>query len=212
MPIHLVLVDDHPIVLDGLVHLFSRESDLVVLAACSDGQAALAAVEQHRPDVLVLDLSMPKMDGLAVLRELHAKACPTKVVILTAALGEDEVLEAIRLGARGVVLKEMASQLLVQCVRRVAAGGEWLERQSVSRALDKILRQKAAQPQADSPLTSRELEIVRKVVKGLRNKEIAKALSISEATVKTHLHRIYEKLEVDSRTQLALIAQQKGLL
>jgi DNA-binding NarL/FixJ family response regulator len=212
MSISLVLADDHPLLLDGLENLFRLEKDIQVLARCGDGVEALRAVREHQPDILILDLRMPRMDGVAVLRAMKKEKLRTRVVLLTVALDEDEVLEAIRLGVRGVVLKEMAPQLMVQCVRKVHAGGEWLERSSVARALDKMLRREAGAQQIAGLLTPREIEIVRLVASGRRNKEIAEALSIGEGTVKLHLHNIYEKLHVDGRVALTLYAQDKGLV
>lgn len=212
MAISLVLADDHPIVLTGLEQLLTLERDFVVLARCSNGEQAVRAVRAHRPDILVLDLQMPKMDGLETLKELQGESLPTRAVILTASLGDHDVLEAVRLGARGVVLKGMAPDLLVQCIRTVHAGGKWLERGAVTQALDRLMAREAAGQAAARPLTPRELEIVRMVAKGLRNKEIARALAINEGTVKIHLHNIYQKLEVDSRIALTLWAQEKGLL
>ena len=211
MPVTLVLADDHPIVLEGLQQLLSLEQDFAVLAKCRNGEAALAAVRRHRPDILVLDLQMPGTNGLAVLRALQPECLPTRVVILTASLGADDVLEAVRLGARGVVLKDMAPHLLVLCIRKVAAGGEWLERGSIKKAVDQLLRREAAVQAAASLLTTRELEIVRLVAKGRRNKEIARELAITEGTVKLHLHNIYEKTGADCRIALTLWAQAKGL-
>jgi DNA-binding NarL/FixJ family response regulator len=162
--------------------------------------------------VLILDIRMPGQDGLAVLRALRQEPCPTRVVLLTAGLAEHEVLEAVRLGAQGVVLKEMASHLLVQCVRKVHAGGHWVERRSVSRALETMLRQQDGQRDVTGLLTARELEIVRLAAQGCRNKSIAETLSISEGTVKIHLHNIYKKLPIDSRLALTLYARDKGLV
>ena len=212
MPISLVLADDHPLLLNGLENLFRLEKDIQVLARCGDGVEALRAVREHRPDILILDIRMPRMDGLAVLRALKMEKLRTRVVLLTVALDEDEVLEAIRLGVRGVVLKEMAPQLIVQCVRKVHAGGEWLERSSVGRALEKMLRRDPITQGIAGLLTARETEIVRLVASGLHNKEIAGKLTISEATVKLHLHNIYEKLGVDGRVTLTLYAKDKGLV
>jgi len=211
MPITLVLANDHPIFLDGLEDIFRREPDIQVLESCLEGQAALRAVRQLKPDVLILDLRMPKMDGLGVLREMQKEKLPTRVVVLTAALDEDEVLKAIRLGVQGVVLKEMAARLLVQCVRKVHAGEQWLEKRSVSLALERLLKREAATRQIAGLLTSREIEIVRMVADGLRNREIGDRLYINEGTVKVHLHHIYEKLKVNSRLQLTRYTRDKGL-
>jgi DNA-binding NarL/FixJ family response regulator len=207
----IVLADDHPIVLDGLERLFSAEPDFTVVARCMNGAEALRAVREHHPDVLVLDIRMPEPDGLAVLRELQREQLPTRVVVLTAEVEEDDVLEAMRLGVRGVVLKEMAPRMLVECVRKVVAGERWIERRSLSRALDTMLRREAGLREVAGLLTTRELEIVRLVARGLRNLAIAEALHISEGTVKVHLHNIYEKLRVDSRVALTNYAREKGL-
>ena len=212
MPITLVLADDHPIVLEGLQQLLSLEPDFAVLAKCREGEAALAAVRRQRPDVLVLDLQMPAKDGLAVLRELYMEQLPTRVVVLTAALDADDALEAIRLGARGLVLKDMAPHLLVQCIREVAAGGEWLERGAITKAIEKLLGRQAAAEAAAGVLTARELEIVRMVASGRRNKDIARELAIVEGTIKTHLYNIYQKVGVASRVALTLWAQKQHLV
>ncbi|OGB88272.1 MAG: DNA-binding response regulator [candidate division NC10 bacterium RIFCSPLOWO2_12_FULL_66_18] len=212
MPISLVLADDHPIILDGLEMLFRAEQDFQVLARCVNGEETIQAVRQHRPDILILDIRMPGKDGLAVLREVKKDSLPTRAVLLTVGLDEDDLLEAIRLGVRGVVLKEMAPQMLVQCVRKVHAGEQWLEKRSVGRALEKMLLREAGERQVAGVLTPRELEIVRMVAAGLRNKEIAESLSISEGTVKIHLHHIYEKLHLGGRLELALYAQERGLV
>ncbi len=212
MPASLVLADDHPIVLDGLERLFTGQPDLAVVARCVDGTEALRAVREHRPDVLVLDVRMPGLDGFAILRELQRDGLPTRVVLLSAELDEDQVLEAVRLGVRGVVLKEMAPRMLVECVRKVVAGEQWIERRSLGRALDRMLRREAGLREVAALLTAREIEIVRLVAEGLRNQAIAERLHISEGTVKVHLHNIYEKLGVESRVALTVYAREKGLV
>ncbi len=211
MPIRLVLADDHLIVLEGLEQLFRNEPDFEVVATCSGGSAAVEAVARHRPDVLVLDLRMPGVDGLEVIRRLQASGeIPTRVVLLTGSIREEEATEAIRLGVDGVILKEMASRLLVECVRKVHAGERWLERGSFGGALERALRREAAASEL-SALTAREIEIVRLVGRGLRNREIAERLYITEGTVKGHLHRIFEKLDVETRSALTRYALEKGL-
>jgi DNA-binding NarL/FixJ family response regulator len=212
MPITLVLADDHPVVLAGLEQLLAVEGGFAVLARCSDGAAAVAAVHAHRPDLVVLDLKMPTMDGLAALRALRDAALPTRPVILTASLGDRDVLEAVRLGARGVVLKEMAPSLLVECLRTVHAGGRWLEEGTVADALGRLRAREAAGREAARRLTPRELEVVQLVAAGRRNKEIARELAITEGTVKIHLSRVYEKLGVDNRVALTRWAQAHGLV
>jgi DNA-binding NarL/FixJ family response regulator len=211
MPITLVLADDHPLILDGLESLLKAEQDFTVLARCSTGEESVAAVREHNPDILVLDIRMPGMDGFEVLRELKQAKLPTRVVLLTAALEEHALVEVIGLGVRGVVLKEMAPRLLVRCIRTVHEGGQWLEKRASARALDTLVRREAGLRQASTILTARELAIVRAIANGRRNKEIAEQLKIAEGTVKVHLHNIYQKLGVDSRLALMLYARQNAL-
>lgn len=212
MPITLVIVDDHPLILDALENLFRLEKDLKVVARCLDGDEALQAVRRHKPDILVLDIQMPAKDGLVVLREMSKEKLATRVVVLTATLGDEGLGEALRLGVRGLVLKELAPKLLVQCIRKVHAGELWLEQRTVSSALERLLQREAGKQEAAQALTSREIEIVKQAATGLRNIEIAKKLFISEGTVKMHLHNIYQKLGVGSRSELTRYAQEKGLV
>jgi DNA-binding NarL/FixJ family response regulator len=211
MSIRLVLADDHPLIVTGLVNLFLLEDDFVVVATCADGEEALLAVRQHRPDVLVLDIRMPGKSGLAVARQMREEKLPTQLVLLTAAIGDDEMMEAVSLGVPGIVLKEMAPQLLVQCIRKVHAGGQWLERGCARQVMEKMLRRESGAREVAILLTQRETELVRMVAQGLRNKDIADRLFISEGTVKVHLHNIYEKLQLDGRMALLRYAQEKGL-
>lgn len=207
MPIRIVIADDHPIVLEGLAQLFGLEPDLDVVARCTTGDETLDAVHRLQPSVLILDVRMPGKDGLAVLRTLAEEHLSTRVVLLTAALDEGDVLEAVRLGVRGVVLKEAAPSLLVECVRKVHAGEPWLDNRTAVRALTHMARREAAV----APLTPREREIAALVARGLRNKEIASRVGITEGTVKLHLHNIYEKLTLDGRLALMLYVTTKGL-
>ena len=209
--IRLVIADDHPIVLGGLEQLFRLEEDICVVETCMDGDAAIASVRRHKPDVLVLDLKMPCRNGLEVLKELSLDAHRCRTVMLTAALNEEEVVEAMRLGVNGIVLKEMAPRLLLQCVRKVAAGGQWLEKGSVGRAIEQLLHREQMVQKTREILTPREIEVVQMVARGLRNKEIAAQLGIGEGTVKVYLHTIYEKMTVTGRVELTLYAQKNGL-
>jgi DNA-binding NarL/FixJ family response regulator len=211
-PIRLVLADDHPIVLHGLQQLFARHGDFSIVAACADGASAIDAVRAHRPDVLVLDLRMAPWNGLDVLRALARDQLACRTVLLTAAVADDEVVEAMKLGAMGLVLKEESPDALLDCVRRVHRGEQWIERETVTRAFKTVLTREAAATEAQAALTPREIEIVRMVARGLRNKAIAERLAISEGTVKVHLHNIYEKFGVDGRLELVLCAQEKGLV
>ena len=212
MAIRLVLADDHPLILNALAVLFRSQEGFEVVATCGDGTEALQAVRLHRPDILVLDLQMPGKDGLDVVREMVGEGLPTRTVLLTARIEDGEMLDAIRLGVGGVVLKEMPPASVVQCVRKVHAGEIWLENRSAGRVLDKLVRQESGAREAAGLLTARELEIVRMLGRGLRNKEIASRLVISENTVKVHLRNIYAKLGVDGRLALLRYAEDKGLL
>ena len=212
MPITLVIADDHPLILDAMENLFRLEKDLKIVARCLDGEETINAVRRHKPEILVLDIQMPAKDGLMVLREMRKEKLPTRVVVLTATLGEEGLAEAVRLGVRGLVLKELAPKLLVQCIRKVHAGELWLEKRSVTNALEKLLQRETARNEVVQVLSPREIEIIKLVAAGLRNMEIGKKLFISEGTVKIHLHNIYQKLGVDSRTKLVRYAQEKGLV
>ena len=212
MPIRLVLADDHHFILDGLESLFRLEEDFQVVARCTNGEETLQAVRQHRPDILILDIRMPRKDGLAIAQEIQSERLPTRIVLLTAELDEDQLLEAVRLGVQGIVLKEMAPQLLVQCIHKVHNGGQWLERNSTKLALEKMLKRATGTREMTNLLTAREIDLIRMIAKGFRNKEIADRLFISEGTVKVHLHHIYEKLGIDGRLALLRFAQDKGLV
>ena len=210
MSIRLVLADDHPIVLDGLTQLFSVEPDFEVLARAGTGEQALQAVRKHRPDVLVLDIRMPGKSGLDVIREMNADKLPTQIVVLTA-VGRDDVFEAIRLGVSGVVLKDMAPRLLVQCVREVHSGRKWIEKEYAAHAIEKLLEREASTQDISRTLTPRELEVARMTAKGMHSKDIAEKLAISEGTAKLHLHHVYTKLKVDGRVALMQYLQSRGL-
>jgi two-component system, NarL family, nitrate/nitrite response regulator NarL len=212
MAIRLVLSDDHPIVLNGLQQLFERQPDFSVLQCCCTGQEAIEAVRAHRPDVLVLDMRMPGLSGLDVLRALSQDKQHGRTVILTAAVRDEEAEEALRLGATGIVLKESSPETLLECVRRVHQGMQWIDHETLTGAFGRILRRESAATAIAATLTAREIEVVRRVADGLRNKEIADKLSITDGTVKIHLHNIYEKLGVNGRLELVLYAQQKGLV
>jgi DNA-binding NarL/FixJ family response regulator len=172
----------------------------------------LKTVNEKQVDVLVLDQRMPGKTGLDVLRALAGDQLPCRTVLLTAALRDDEVVEAVRLGATGVILKEASPDTLLDCVRRVHRGEQWIDHETLSRAFGHVLQRESAAREAGKMLTPREIEIVKMIASGLRNKAIADRLTISEGTVKIHLHNIYEKLGVDGRLELVLFAQEKGLV
>lgn len=210
MSIKLVLADGHPLILLGLQQVFNGEADITVQARCADIDTAYEAVRDHRPDILVMDTHTVKGDPLKLLRSLHAESPATRVIILTAEVRDNEILEEMGLGVRGIVLKSMSTQLVVQCVRKVATGDIWLENQSVRRVLENALQEQSSIQQMTSDgLTSRQAEIVRMVATGRSNKAIAQELNLSEGTVKVHLHRIYQKLSLTGRMELMVYAQAK---
>lgn len=211
MAIRVVIADAHPLVLRGLESVLGSEPDFQLMAQCTDGEEALEAVRAHKPDILVLDLQMPSKNGLEVLKELKADKLPTRAVLLVEELDDEELLEATRQGVAGVVLKEMAPRLLLQCLRKVHAGKPWIERKSAARAFETLLRREASTRELARLLTPREIEISKMVTRGLRNKTIAEQLFVSEGTVKTHLHSIFEKLAVRSRAELTAYYNKKAI-
>jgi DNA-binding NarL/FixJ family response regulator len=212
MSIRLVLADDHPVVLHGLQGLFERHQEFEVLATCATAAEALTAVQSLRPDVLVLDLRLPDRSGIDVLRTMAEEKASCRTVLLTAAIDDRQAVEVVRLGAKGIVLKESSPDVLLECVRRVHRGEEWIEQEVLAGAFGHVVRGDAAIREANRTLTPRETEIVRMVVQGLRNKAVAERLSISEGTVKIHLHHIYEKLGIDGRLELVLWAQEHRVI
>jgi DNA-binding NarL/FixJ family response regulator len=211
-PLTLVLGDEHPIVLDGLEKLFRLQKKFKILARCTTGEETLRDVQKHRPDILVFDIHIPRENGLTVLEAISRNKLPTRCVIFTAALSDDEILNAIRLGASGMVLKHMPPKLLIECIRKVQAGKKWFERDSSVIAMQKLVERERRAQLAHETLSSRQLQILRMLAAGLRNKDIGKKLFISEGTVQVHLHNIYGRLHVNNRLALALYARESGLI
>jgi DNA-binding NarL/FixJ family response regulator len=207
MPISLVLLDDHPLVLSGLEQLLQSGTDFEVLATCGTAADGLHAVESLQPDVLVLDLKLPDQDGFHVLRHLDPQRRPA-VVVLTASHDEDELLDAARLGARGIVLKAMAPRTLEECIRTVHGGGYLLSVDGVDLS-KRLAERESVEAELAVLLTPRELEIVRLIAARFDNQEIAARLSISVGTVKIHLHHIYDKLQLGGRRDLQLFLRSK---
>lgn len=212
MAIRIAIADDHPLVLEALRDLLASEDDMEVVAACGDGEGALEAVRRLTPDILLLDLSMPKLDGIAVLEKLGIEGRKTNVVVFTGTMDEKRALDCLRLGVSGVVLKEAPSEQLLQALRKVAAGEVWLEKQSYSQAMSLLLRQQNTNRRLAALLTPREMEILLLAAHGMRNREIAQELTITEGTVKMHLHHVFEKLGLQGRAGLIRYAHQNGLI
>src|SRR5882672_2392280 len=211
-PIAIVIADDHPIFRDGLRRLLEAEPNFKVIGEAQDGGEAVKMARQLKPDVLLLDLAMPRTTGLEALREMSSSTSPhpVRVILLTAAAEKNQIVEALQLGARGVVLKDSATQLLLKAIQTVMSGEYWVGRESVSNLVQylRTLIQSSGEEarQRKFGLTPRELEIVSAVVAGYANKEIAEYFKISEDTVKHHLSNIFDKLGVSTRLELAVIA------
>jgi len=210
-PIRLVLAGGQVLILEALEALFREAGGFTVLARCRDGEEALAAVPRLAPDVVVVDLRMPRMDGLEVVRRLAEGRANPPAVLLVDQLDEREALAALRLGVGGVVLKQMPAASLLRCVRAVHAGEPWLERRSAARMIEKLVRDEGSQRDVVRLLTPREIEVVRMAGRGLRTRAIATELGTSENTIKAHLGNIYAKLGVHGRLDLYRFAVDKGL-
>jgi len=206
MTFSIVVADDHPMLLDGICGLLVAAGH-DVKARCLDGQQAREAIEQFEPDIAILDIHMPHLSSIDVLREARRDKWKTRIVVLTASLDPQPIMEALQLRVDGLILKGAGGDTMLKCLDRVMEGEQWLDRDAMHQIVDQI-----GKP-IDRPLelTPRETEVARLVSLGSRNKEIARALDISEGTVKMHLHNLYEKLNVSSRTELAILVRDKGL-
>jgi len=211
----ILIADDHPIFRDGLKRLLESEREFKVVGEACDGIDAVKLVRELKPEVLLLDLAMPRRAGLEALREMGTEPLSSRVILLTAAAEKEQIVEALQLGARGVVLKDSATQILLKSIRAVMNGEYWIGRESVSN-LVQYLRSLIDSSGKDAQkkkygLTPRELEVISAVVAGYANKEIAQHFKISEDTVKHHLSNIFDKVGVSTRLELALFAVNQAL-
>ena len=210
--IGIVVADDHPIFRDGLCRLLALEEDFEVVAQAQDGRQVLDVLQQHEPDILLLDLKMPGLDGLATLQRLQITKNKTRVIVLTASDDKNEFVHAMKLGASGIVLKQTATELLIKSIRKVHAGEIWLDSHTTAAAIRQFVANDEASamqsfPPAPPPtgererfpLSQREREIVALVAQGFNNKDMAEKMSISEQTVKNDLQNIFDKLGVSDR-------------
>ena len=215
--VRILIADDHPIVRDGLKKLLLLEEDFEIVGEASDGREVLERVQELDPDVLLLDLRMPNLDGLSALQALQQTHKRTRVIVLTASEDKNEFVQAMKLGCSGIVLKQTAPDLIVKSIRKVHAGEIWLDSHTTAAVMRQFQTGVDAAGMATgkgrerSPLSAREREIVALVAQGYKNKEMAEKMFISEQTVKNHLHNIFDKLGVSDRLELALYAIHKGL-
>jgi len=209
--IRVLVVDDHEIVRRGIRALLATKKDIRVVAEAADGEEAVELALRHHPDVVLLDLVMPKKDGVQAAREIARDAPESRILVLTTFAADELVFPAIKAGAIGFLLKDCGPQELVQAIRQVSAGEPSLA-PSIAR---KVLQEVSGPPPKPAPacvtLSAREVEILRQVARGLSNKEISAELSIGEETVHTHVGNILQKLHVASRTQAALYALREGI-
>ena len=215
----ILIADDHPVFRQGLVSVFRNESEFTVVGEASDGQEALKLIEQIHPDILLLDLMMPRMTGLETLRELRLSANPVRTILLTASIAKEQIVQALQLGARGIVLKDAPTETLLKSIRSVTSDKFWVGENSVTNLVEILhtyLPPAGKDAENDTKnnfgLTARELDVVEAIVSGLTNKEIAGKYSISEQTVKHHLKKIFDKVGVSNRLELALFAINHQLL
>jgi two-component system, NarL family, nitrate/nitrite response regulator NarL len=211
--IRILVADDHAIFRDGLRKLLEVADDVQIVGEASNGVECTKMLAKLKPDILLLDLRMPEKDGLGVLEEVNFDTLPTRVIVLTAAEDDRDVVRAMRLGARGVVLKQSASDLLLKSIRKVSEGEIWLDNRMTAEVIDAFKKSSESGQRREKPLLSdREKEIVQLVAQGFRNREIGEKLFISEQTVKNHLHNIFDKLGVSDRLELALYAIHHRLI
>jgi DNA-binding NarL/FixJ family response regulator len=211
MCIDLVLADPYPMMLEGLSHVFHESPDFAVKSCVRDGDAALRALQQHQPDILVLDLSLSDRSGLALLEEIKTHKLPTRPVVFTGApIGE--VMRALDLDVPGLVSKEKSKHVLMRCIKSVQDGGKWLDRDLTVKTMSLLLEQQKKNAHASHLLTPREMAVARMVTEGWPNKKIASKLFISEGTAKLHLHHIYQKLNCPGRMSLQRYMQEHGLV
>lgn len=209
-PVSILIVDDHPALRYGLRKLLESEPGFKVAGEAADGAEALRLIRELKPQIVLLDLVMRRHSGLEVLRDLGAIDSQPRVIILTAIIEKAEIAQALQLGVRGIVLKESATEMIVDCIRSVLQGQYWVEREKVSDVVQLLRRflpvRGGKDPRQNFGLSSRELEVITAVVAGYSNREIAQKLTLSEQTVKHHITNIFDKLGVSNRMELTLFA------
>jgi DNA-binding NarL/FixJ family response regulator len=201
--ITVLIADDHGVVREGLVSLVRRKADMTVLAEAANGREAVDLWKQHRPDITLLDLRMPELDGVGALKEIRGLDNSARIVVLTTFDGDEDIYRAIQAGAKGYLLKDVPREALMDCIRRVHAG---------ETCVPVHLAAKLAQRVSGEALSEREIDVLKMMAQGKSNKEIGSALFISEGTVKSHVKSIFAKLNVISRTEAVANASRRGLI
>jgi DNA-binding NarL/FixJ family response regulator len=210
--IRVLVVDDHPIVRSGLVGLLGIETDMDVVGEAGDGEEALVQVAALSPDVVLMDLRMPRLDGVGATTRITAEFPSSRVLVLTTYDTDTDIVLAVEAGASGYLLKDTPRLQLVDAVRAAARGETVLAPPVAARLMSRLRSPAAAEPASANPLTPREVEVLRAVSRGLSNADIGRELFIGEATVKTHLLRAFAKLGVDDRTRAVTAAMERGIL
>lgn len=210
-PIRILVVDDHMVVRRGLVSLIESEDELEVVGQAADGLEAIEQAEKLRPDVVLMDVEMPRLNGLAALPRVLEKSPQSKVIILTTFADDERIFNALRSGASGYVLKDVAEHDLIESVRKVMRGEPALAPQVAQRLITGVSQPATRATDPAANLSERERQVLKLVGQGLSNKEIAHHLSFTESTAKAHVHSLLTKLSLSDRTQLALYAVRHGL-
>jgi two-component system nitrate/nitrite response regulator NarP len=205
----ILIADDHPFILDG-VQAFLAGTPYQIVARVKDGGEVLTLLPSARPDILILDVQMPERGGIEVMRTLRTRGDRRPIILLAGTIDDRRLIEAVQLGVEGILMKGSAPETLLACLDEVAKGGRWIEQAILQRALDLTMSGGGGGGDPLSELTPRERSIATLVARGQTNREIAAELGIGEGTVKIHLHRIFQKLGVSSRTKLAVIARGDG--
>lgn len=206
MATRIAIADDHPVVLHGLASLIASDPQFEVVALCENGVTALSSIRDLKPDLAILDLNMPGLNGREVLSEIVRERLSVQVVLLTAAASDAELYDTVDAGAAGVVVKDAGPETLMACLRTVAAGGKWLPEDVVGPALDREARRREEWRKLSVELTARELEIVRLVLDGATTKEISFTIQVTTGTAKVHMSNIFRKLGISSRSELVQMA------